>query len=59
MVGDKTCKGTPGLWELLTMASSNESIYNSNDHADYAEILNVTKAMSMPSNPNKPKESGG
>src|SRR6218665_581936 len=58
-VGDKTYKGTPGLWELLTMARPNESIYDSNDHADYAEILNVTKAMSTPSNSNKPKASGG
>src|SRR6218665_62418 len=58
-VGDKTYKGTPGLWELLTMARPNESIYDSNDHADYAEILNVTKAMSTPSNTNKPKASGG
>jgi len=58
-IGDKTYKGTPGLWELLTMARPNESICDSNDHADYAEILNVTKAMSMPSNLNKPKASGG
>ena len=41
------------------MARPNESIYDSNDHADYAEILYVTKAMSTPSNPNKPKASGG
>src|SRR6218665_3537186 len=58
-VGNKTYKGTPGLWELLTLARPNESIYDSIDHADYAEILNVTKAMSTPSNPNKPKASGG
>jgi len=58
-VGDKTYKGTPGLWELLTMARPNESIYDSNDHADYVEILNATKAMNTPSNPNKPKASGG
>src|SRR6218665_2661689 len=58
-VGDKTYKGTPGLWKLLTMARPNESIYDSTDNADYAEILNVTKAMSMPSNPKKPNASGG
>src|SRR6218665_517583 len=58
-VGDKTYKRTPGLWELLTMAKPDEAISDSNDHADYAEILNVTKAMSIPSNPNKPKASGG
>src|SRR6218665_2932729 len=38
-VGDKTYMGTPGLWELLTMARPNESIYDSNNHADYADIL--------------------
>src|SRR6218665_2264318 len=35
-VRDKTYKGTPGLWELLTMAKPDETIYDSNDHADYA-----------------------
>jgi len=57
-VGYKIYKGTPGLWELLMMARSSESIYDGNDHADYAEILNVTKAMSTQSNPNKPKAYG-
>src|SRR6218665_3457652 len=28
-VGDKTYAGTPGLWELLTMANPNETIYDS------------------------------
>ena len=44
---------------IVTMARPNESIYDSNDHADYAEILDATKAMSTPSNSNKPKASGG
>src|ERR1043165_7831160 len=37
-VADKTYTATPGLWELLTMAKPNESIYNSSDLNDYAEI---------------------
>ena len=31
MVGNKTYKGTPGLWELMTMKEPNESIYDGND----------------------------
>jgi hypothetical protein len=50
-------KGTPGLWELLTMAKPNNTIYDSNDLEAYAEILARTNAMSHPSNPNKPKSS--
>ena len=28
MVGNKTYKGTPGLWELMTMKKPNETIYD-------------------------------
>lgn len=56
-VGDKTYTGTPGLWELLTMAKPNKSIYDGNDLQNYAEILNETNAMSQPDNPGKPKSS--
>jgi hypothetical protein len=56
-VGNKTYKGTPGLWELITMAKPNSSIFDSHDHAVYAEILTKTNAMSQPHNPNKPKSS--
>src|SRR5688572_175610 len=54
-VADKTYVGTPGLRELLTMAKPNTSIYDGNDHDDYAEILHATNAMRQPNNPNKPK----
>jgi hypothetical protein len=50
-------KGTPGLWELLTMAKPNNTIYDSNDLEAYADILARTNAMSHSSNPNKPKSS--
>jgi len=56
-VGDKTYAGTPGLWELLTMAKPNASIYDGNDLSDYAEILHATNAMKQPNNPSKPKSS--
>ena len=56
-VADKTYVGTPGLWELLTMAKPDESIYDGNDHDDYAEILHATNAMRQPNNPSKPKSS--
>ena len=58
VVIDRTVyKGTPGLWELITMAKPNNSIYDSNDLETYAEILERTNAMSQPSNPKKPKSS--
>src|SRR5688572_26858396 len=56
-VVDKTYVGTPGLWELMTMAKPNESIYNGNNLNDYAEILVATNAMRQQNNPNKPKSS--
>ncbi|EDO33833.1 predicted protein, partial [Nematostella vectensis] len=56
-VGDKTYKGTPGLWELLTMAKPNNSIYNDTDIESYARILDETNAIRSTTNPNKPKSS--
>src|ERR1043165_775794 len=56
-VGQKTYAGTPGLWELLTMKSPDESKYDGNDLSDYAEILHATNAMRQSGNPNKPKSS--
>ena len=56
-VADKTYTGTPGLWELLTMAKPNESIYSSSDLDDYAEILHETNAMRQSGNPSKPRSS--
>ena len=47
-------KGTPGLWELITMAKPDNTIYDSSDLETYAEILERTNAMSQPSNPKKP-----
>ena len=47
-VEGKTYDGTPGLWELITMAKPNESIYDDNDLNDYAEILCTTNAMRQP-----------
>src|SRR6218665_1691976 len=56
-VGDKTYTGTPGLWELLTVANPNETIYDSDDLVEYAEILHATNAMRQAKNPSKPKSS--
>src|SRR5688572_23568303 len=57
MVGNKTYKGTPGLWELMTMKEPNKSIIAGNDRADYGEILITANAIQQPDNPNKPKSS--
>ena len=56
-IGDKTYAGTPGLWELLTMAKPNKTIYDNDDLEEYAEILHATNAMRQPNNPSKPKSS--
>lgn len=56
-VGTKTYAGTPGLWELLTMANPNKTIYTSSDLENYANILDTTDAIRNPSNPNKPRSS--
>ena len=52
-----TYTGTPGLWELLTMDKPNNSIYDSNDLENYADILDETNAMRNPANPNKLRSS--
>jgi hypothetical protein len=56
-VGDKTYSGSPGLWELLTMANPDKSIYTPEDLENYAEILTKTKAIERTDNPNKPRSS--
>ena len=56
-VKDKTYVGTAGLWELLTMAYPNRTIFDGNDLQNYAEILDVTNAMRQPNNPSRPKSS--
>ena len=56
-VEDKSYKGTPGLWELLTMANPDKSMYGRDDLENYAQILYETDAMRQPTNPNKPKSS--
>ena len=56
-VGDKTYPRTPGLWELITMAKPDNTIFDSEDIENYAEILQKTNAISQPLNPNKPKSS--
>jgi hypothetical protein len=57
IVGDKTYAGTPGLWELLTMAKPNNSIYTAGDLENYSSILHETNAIRNPNNPNKPRSS--
>jgi hypothetical protein len=57
IVGDKTYAGTPGLWELLTMAKPDKSIYNPEDLRNYSSILHETDAIRNPNNPNKPRSS--
>jgi hypothetical protein len=56
-IKDVTYKGTLGLWELLTMAKPDKTIYDANDLKDLSKILNVTNAISRADNPNKPKSS--
>lgn len=56
-VKGKNYTGTPGLWELITMARPNDSIYDQDDLDNYYEILDDTNAIRNESNPNKPKSS--
>src|SRR5688572_28503685 len=42
---NKTYKGTPGLWELMTMKDPDESIFDDDDRKDYDEILISTGAL--------------
>ena len=59
MVDNKTYKGTPGLWELMTLKKPDKTIYNQNDRDDYDEILVSSGALYTKKNPNKPKSSRG
>src|SRR5688572_21165742 len=45
MVGNKTYKGTPGLWEFMTMKEPNESMLDGNDLDEYKEILISSGAL--------------
>jgi hypothetical protein len=58
-VGNNTYKGTPGLWELMTMKEPNETLYSQNDLDEYREILESSGALYTVKNPNKPKSSRG
>ena len=60
-VKGKEYEGTPGLWELLIMKSPNNTIYTTEDLANYAKILHDTSAMKHNHNPlsMKPKSSKG
>src|SRR6218665_4006940 len=44
-VGDKTYAGPPGFWKLLPMPNPNETIYDSDDLEEYAEILHAINAI--------------
>src|SRR5688572_3414686 len=59
IVDNKTYKGTPGLWELMTLKKPDKTIYNQNDRDDYNEILISSGALYTKRNPNKPKSSRG
>jgi hypothetical protein len=56
-VGTKTYIGSPGLWELITMANPDKNIYTSEDLENYASILDETNAIRQPGKPNKPRSS--
>ena len=58
-VGNNSYKGTPGLWELMTMKEPNETLYSQNDLDEYREILESSGALYTVKNPNKPKSSRG
>src|SRR5688572_13595311 len=56
-VGNKTFKGTPGLWELMTRKKPDKTKIKQNDRDDYDEILVSSGALYTEKNPNKPKSS--
>jgi len=51
----KEYEGAPGLWELLIMKRPNNTIYTTEDLANYAEILHDTNAMKHNHNPKSMK----
>src|SRR5688572_18670138 len=59
MVGNKTYKGTPGLWELMTLKKPDKEIYDRFDRDDYDEILVSSGALYSKQHPNKPRSSKG
>ena len=62
VIGDKTFKGTKGLWRLLTYTNAPDvNSYTPNDLEQYKAILYLTNAVYHYNdmNSNKPKSSGG
>ena len=45
IVGYKEYVGTPGLWELIVVTSSDGKIYANADYDNYAEIMHSTKCL--------------
>ena len=43
-VVEKTCKGTPGLWELITAKEPNDEIIMRNDLVNYGRLMVKTNA---------------
>ena len=54
-VVEKTYKGTPGLWELITAKEPNDEIIKRNDLENYAKLMVETNSLHQKNNPNKPR----
>ena len=55
---DKTCKGTPGLWELLVLQKPNEEIVMRSDLENYENLLYKTNSLYKNNDPNQNRPKG-
>jgi len=51
IIKGKEYEGTPGLWELLTIKTPDNTLYTPEDLANYENILHITNAMKHNHNP--------
>jgi len=57
VVNGKRYRGTPGLWQLITMKEPEPGFPTKEDEKNYGEILFKADAIRHPKNPNSPYES--
>ena len=57
-VVEKTYKGTPGLWELITAKEPNDEIIMRNDLENYGRLMVKTNSIYRDNNPNNNQSKG-
>ena len=58
-IDDVVYKGTPGLWELITMKEPNEELIIQDDMSNYAKILFDTEGIYQPGSTTRVRSSPG